>query len=317
MILKTDYWTEFERIFALDERLLAQECGWLLGQVSARVEQARRAILPPAVAAEIREAERLRGLSALAALADNTLGEDALRRLLAGELTVPPSREYLRQELVNLLRAERAIASDVPSASDALATGALLELHATLLRDLRVSGEEQPGAFRQQERAFHGWRAAPAAEIPRMLAALFAWLGELRASLRDSFADDAAFVCALLAHRHLLWIRPFSSGNGAVARLSEQSLLRQAGVPAAIASLLPQHYQLTRRAYQAQIIRPPVSQDADGALAFLRYALQGWLDGWANYSTASPNRTYLSTGRDISIYISEIKHGHLMSAYSH
>ena len=96
---------------SLDERRVATECGWLLGRVCARLEQVCRTILPPTMADELREEVRIRGIAALATLAGNTLGETALRQLLSGALEVPPSREYLRQELLNQIAAVDALAS--------------------------------------------------------------------------------------------------------------------------------------------------------------------------------------------------------------
>ena len=265
--------------YRFDAEQAAVECGWLLGQVCARVSQVCRSILPPVVAAELRADIRVRGIAALAALAGNSLGEGALRQLLAGQLKVPPSREYLRQELVNLLAAESALAAQRAGATPSLTTSSLLALHATLLRDLNIPGSAPVGALRRDEQEFNGYRGVAPADIAPLLERLSAWLEELRASLPASFGRGSDILRAILAHRYLTWIRPFPAANARVARLVEQDILRRSGVPATVALLLPIHYDLTRSAYAAQLRGQSGAQDDESIFAFLRYALQGLYDG--------------------------------------
>ena len=264
-----------------DTDQVAVACGWLLGQVCARVEQVCRSILPPVVADDLRADMRVRGIAALAALAGNTLGEGALRQLLAGQLEVPPSREYLRQELVNLLAAEEVLATQRGGATASLTTSALLALHAALLRDLNIHGSPPAGALRREEQVFNGYRGVAPADIAPLLEQMSAWLEELRAPLRASFGRGGDILRAFLAHRYLTWIRPFPAANARVARLVEQDILRRSGVPATVALLLPIHYALTRSAYAAQMHGQPSPQGAESVFAFLRYALQGLHDGLA------------------------------------
>ncbi len=265
--------------YRFDAEQAAVECGWLLGQVCARVSQVCRSILPPVVAASLRADIRVRGIAALAALAGNSLGEGALRQLLAGQLKVPPSREYLRQELVNLLAAESALAAQRAGATPSLTTSSLLALHATLLRDLNIPGSAPVGALRRDEQEFNGYRGVAPADIAPLLERLSAWLEELRAPLHASFGRGGDILRAILAHRYLTWIRPFPAANARVARLVEQDILRRSGVPATVALLLPIHYDLTRSAYAAQLRGQSGAQDDESIFAFLRYALQGLYDG--------------------------------------
>ena len=267
---------------SLDERRVATECGWLLGRVCARIEQVCRTILPPTMAEELREEVRIRGIAALATLAGNTLGETALRQLLSGALEVPPSREYLRQGLLNQIAAVAALASatHLRAAESPLTTSALLALHAALLRDLQplgMPGMALAGALRREERVFQGIPGASPVEIAPQLEELAAWLAERHDPLRDAFDDfGSGLLRAILAHRCLLWIRPFALANGRVARLVEQQLLRRTGLPAIVTLLLPIHYQLTHSAYTAQLSTPPTEESL---FAFVGYTLQGLLDG--------------------------------------
>ena len=133
------------------------------------------------------------------------------------------------------------------------------------------------GALRREERVFQGIPGTSPAEIAPQLEGLAAWLAERHDPLRDAFDDfGSGLLRALMAHRCLMWIRPFALANGRVARLVEQHLLRRAALPAIVTLLLPIHYQLTHSAYTAQLSAPPTEESL---FAFIGYALQGLLDG--------------------------------------
>ena len=250
-------------ILWVDARELAAECGWLLGRTCARIEQLCRSVLPPAVAAALREDVRIRGTLALTTLGGNTLGETVLRQLLTGQRDVPPSRQYLRQELFQQVAALEAVDGAAREGIAHLLVSALLALHDSLLRDSPLPDAAAGGVLKS--------------EAQPLLAQLARLLTELSAPLHEAFSGlGSGLVRAILAHRQLLWLRPFAAGNGRVARLVEQAILRQSGIPATASLLLPIHYQLTQSAYRARLSDPP---DEEGVLSFLRYALQGLHDG--------------------------------------
>ena len=272
--------TKFSPIYDFDIPRAAAECGWLLGQVQARAEQVKRAVLPPSVTKTLRGEVRIRGLAALALLAGNTLGEDAIRQLFAGELQVPPSRAYLRQELCNLISAEETLVA--PSAPDwgSLELSALLALHARLFRDMEesIGSDTNPGTLRRAVDDAFPQPTLPAEEIARALERLAAWVKELRRPLTNQFGSGGDILHALIIHRYLTWIQPFSVGNQRLALLVEQGVLRQAGFPATIAWSLPRHYALTHTRYRTQLRRPPLRGGEVNIRDFLVYALQGFLD---------------------------------------
>ena len=86
-----------------------------------------------------------------------------------------------------------------------------------------------------------------------------------------------AILKAIIAHLHLSWIHPFGDGNGRVARLLEFQILIGAGVPAASAHLLSNHYNLTRSEYYRQLDR--ASATGGNVVPFVSYAVRGFLDG--------------------------------------
>lgn len=292
--------------YSLGVRKVAANCGWLLGRVCARVEQVRRSILPPAVADVLRADVRIRGISALATLAGNTLGEASLRQLLTDQLEVPPSREYLRQELVNQVAAEEALGDERGQDASPLATSELLARHAALLRDLQLHGLAPAGALRREEQEFQGHRGVAPADIAPQLERLSGSLQELHEPFQAAFGLGGGILRALLAHRYLLWIRPFPIANGRVARLVEQEILRCSGVPATVSLLLPIHYLLTRTAYTAQLAAPPDTPDEASVFAFLRYALQGLHDSLAELINRMDESHLLTHwGRHVNLILGE------------
>jgi len=86
-----------------------------------------------------------------------------------------------------------------------------------------------------------------------------------------------AIVKAVLAHLYIAWIHPFGDGNGRTARLMELRILLEAGVPTPATHLLSNHYNQTRSEYYRQLRN--ASRGESGVLPFIRYAVQGFVDG--------------------------------------
>jgi len=85
-------------------------------------------------------------------------------------------------------------------------------------------------------------------------------------------------VRAVIAHLYIEWIHPFGDGNGRTGRLVEYQLLLASGfVPSPAAHLLSNHYNLTRPQYYRAL--DEARQKGTGELAFVRYAMEGFVDG--------------------------------------
>jgi Fic family protein len=84
-------------------------------------------------------------------------------------------------------------------------------------------------------------------------------------------------VKAILAHVYLAWIHPFGDGNGRTARLVEFLILISSGITSPAAHLLSNHYNQTRQEYYRQFEK--TSQSGGDLLAFIEYAVQGFVDG--------------------------------------
>jgi Fic family protein len=86
-----------------------------------------------------------------------------------------------------------------------------------------------------------------------------------------------SFFAATLGHLYLAWIHPFGDGNGRTARLLECAILaRSGGVPDVAASLLSNHYNLTRQRYYARLAE--ASRQPSGVTDFIAYAAEGFAD---------------------------------------
>ena len=81
----------------------------------------------------------------------------------------------------------------------------------------------------------------------------------------------------MIAHLYIAWIHPFGDGNGRTARLVEFLILFGSGVPDIAAHLLSNHYNITRVEYYRQL--DASSKSGGNTLPFLRYALEGFIDG--------------------------------------
>ena len=84
----------------------------LLGEAAARCDQVAQAVLPPAGARELHRLYLVKGARATTAIEGNTLSEEQIAAQLEGRLELPPSQEYLKQEVDNVLKAVNDIFAD-------------------------------------------------------------------------------------------------------------------------------------------------------------------------------------------------------------
>ena len=75
----------------------------LLGQAVAFCEQVSGAVLTPRASRELYRTYLVKGVRATTAIENNTLTEEQVGRALDGTLELPPSQEYLGQEVRNIL----------------------------------------------------------------------------------------------------------------------------------------------------------------------------------------------------------------------
>ncbi len=260
--------------FNLDLRDASVSFWTLLGDACSRCEVISGIPLMPETADRLNQVSLERGAQATTAIEGNTLSQEEVSRLRRGELSLPPSKEYLGTEVGNILRVfnEMLDLDHIPP----LDAERVKLLNAETLYGLALEEDIAPGRVRTHEVVVARYRGAPAEDCEYLLNRLCEWLDSMDIQLGHSRLA-LPIVKAIVAHLYLLWIHPFGDGNGRVARLMEYQILLSAGIPNPATHLLSNHYNDTRTEYYRRLDR--ASRDSNGVVRFLEYALQGFVDG--------------------------------------
>lgn len=250
----------------------------MLGECQSKCEHIAGVPLPPKVAQELHRLYLAKGVLGTTAIEGNTLSEQEVLDHLGGQLSLPPSREYLAQEIDNIVRGCKLIHGRVMDGSPFAINAENCELlNAIVLDKLQLAPDVLPGRIRSHSVGVFKYRGAPAEDCRQLLDRLGTWLeGEDfqgPATLTVSFA----IIRAIVAHLYLAWIHPFGDGNGRTARLVEFQILFSCGVPTSVAHLLSNHYNQTRGEYYRQLAY--ASESGGDIVRFIRYAVEGLLDG--------------------------------------
>lgn len=249
----------------------------MLGEAQSKCHHIRDAPLLPAVSRKMHEVYLAKGVAATTAIEGNTLTEEQVLQHLEGKLNVPPSKQYLQQEIQNILEACTNIAGRLfRSRPTHLCVDDILNFNRMALKDLPTEPEVQPGEIRRHSVGVLRYQGAPPEDCLYLLDRLCQWLSR---GFPPVPGNVIAFgvLKAVLAHLYLAWIHPFGDGNGRTARLVEFHLLISAGVPSAAAHLLSNHYNQTRQEYYRQL--DVASTSGGDVFPFMQYALQGFVDG--------------------------------------
>ena len=258
----------------------------LLGEAAARCEQVAQAVLPPAGARELHRLYLVKGARATTAIEGNTLSEEQIAAQLEGRLELPPSQEYLKQEVDNVLKAVHDIFADIMEGQPPVLTPDWIAgANRSLLAGLEGHLEEDvvPGEIPTRPVGVLRYRGAPREDCAFLLQRLCSWLEGDDWPVRPDRHEDriaSAILRAVFVHLYVAWIHPFGDGNGRTARLAEFMILAREGVPSPSAHLLSNHYNLTRAEYYRQLDRSSRANSGRGdPLGFLLYSLQGFVDG--------------------------------------
>lgn len=275
---------EYERAhpwltFDVDLERASYRLWLLLGEATSKSDHVRRALLRPAVAAQLQEVFLVKGALATTAIEGNTLSEDEARQVFADSLRLPPSKTYLGQEIRNILDAFDCIRDDIlPDAANANLTVEKIRLYNRMvLEDLPREEGVEPGEIRKHSVVVGRYRGAPAQDCEFLLEKLCNWLNSdafVAPEDHPELAPPLAILKAVLAHLYLTWIHPFGDCNGRTARLLEVHILLSSRFPEPVTQLLSNHYNQTRSEYYRQLDRTTT----DGPNGFLLYAVQGFVE---------------------------------------
>ena len=273
---KTHPWINFQ----LDLRQVDYTMWLQLGEAQAKCEQVKGSPLLPEVEQSLYQMFLAKGALATTAIEGNTLSEPEALQLLKGELKLPPSQEYLGQEIDNVIEACILIEERVLNAASAkLSVDTIKELNALILKDLPRNEDVYPGQIREHQVNVGYYRGAPPQDCEYLLTALCRWLNSFSAAVgianaKRKYRVAFGILKAILAHVYLAWIHPFGDGNGRTARLVEFQILLSSGAPSTAAHLLSNFYNRTRTEYYRQLHIASQS----GIVPFIKYALQGFVD---------------------------------------
>jgi Fic family protein len=276
--LESHPWITFE----VDLRRADADLWLLLGEARSKVEHLARALLKPDVASEMNMLYLAKGVHATTAIEGNTLSEAEVLELVEGRADTPPSQEYLAQEVTNIVTACNRIKDHLLAGGTAdISSDLVRQFNRDVLDGLELEGDVVPGRIRTTSVVVANYRGAPAADCEYPLCD---WLnGGTFDPPSDDWQIPFALIKAAVAHLYLAWIHPFGDGNGRTARLVELQILLAAGMPLPAAHLLSNHYNETRGQYYRELDH--ASQSGGDVLPFLRYAIQGFVDGIRNQVT--------------------------------
>jgi Fic family protein len=252
----------------------------LLGECRSKCEHIAGIPLPPDKAERMYAVYLAKGALATTAIEGNTLSEQEVLDHLEGKLKLPPSREYLAQEIDNIVTACNAIAGEIKEKRTLnLSADRIRELNRLVLNNLTQDEDVTPaGEIRRHEVTVARYRGVPAEDCLYLLEHLCEWLGGPDfVPPVEHMILPIAILKAVIAHVYLAWIHPFGDGNGRTARLVEFQILISSGVPAPAAHLLSNHYNQTRNEYYRQLDN--ASRSGGDLVPFVDYALSGFVDG--------------------------------------
>jgi len=255
---------------------------WLaLGEAVSKCEHLSRVPLRPSTARLLHEIYLAKGVAATTAIEGNTLSEAEVLQAVEGKLKVSPSREYLKQEVDNIIAACNSIGKQVADGNlPELSLNLLCSYNRQVLDKLPPQEDVVPGEFRNHSVVVGTYRGAPAEDCRYLIERLCEWLNGKDFQPPED-AQEMVMVYAILkavvGHIYFAWIHPFGDGNGRTARLLEFHVLLSAGVPSPAAHLLSNHYNQTRAEYYRQLEH--ASKSGGDTLPFLRYAIRGFVDG--------------------------------------
>ncbi|MFC8658078.1 Fic family protein [Streptomyces parvus] len=255
---------------------------WLLmGEALSKFDHLAGVPLQPQTAEELSRIFLSKGAHATTQIEGNTLSEEQVRRRVDHDLELPPSQEYLGQEIDNVVTGYNRIVDDVVERrSLALTVDRITEFNRIVLQGLTKPGDAPPGTIRTTGVTVgNHYRGAPAEDCAYLLDRLCDWLTAMRKDTLDTPLErPVAVLSAILAHLYIAWIHPFEDGNGRTARLVEYQLLLQAGAPTVAAHVLADHYNKTRNAYYWEL-RLTSERRPFQVTSLIKYALQGLVDG--------------------------------------
>jgi Fic family protein len=264
----------FQKNWRLDEETIFR-----LGQSESIIQAISSAPIKPEYRKQLLSVSLRKGARATTAIEGNTLSEEEVARVDAGE-KLPPSKEYLQIEVKNVITALNQIRAEVIAENKAFVLSCELieRFNYFVGKDLGEHFQGIPGKFRAAGHnvVVGAYRPPPGTDAAPLMIRFCEWMKETfrYEEGTQSFSDQV--LQAIVAHVYLAMIHPFGDGNGRTARLIEFYILLRAGLPDIASHILTNHYNETRQEYYRQLDRCVRERDLSG---FIHYAVLGFRDG--------------------------------------
>ena len=231
--MRTHDWTYLRThpwiTFSADLRSAPVSLWMNLGEARSKFDHISGVPLRPDVAEELHKVYLAKGVHGTTAIEGNTLTEKEIRKHMDGQLKLPLSQEYLKQEADNILTACNGIAGDLWDGKPSELTVQRIKLFNSLvLNKLDLETDETPGQIRMSSVGVGPYLGAPAGECEYLLSRLCEWLSGPDFQGEEKNTTVTAILKAILAHLYIAWIHPFGDGNGRTARLIEFQILTAA-----------------------------------------------------------------------------------------
>jgi Fic family protein len=261
--------------FGPDLRHASYKLWILLGKAIAKCDHVTGVPLKPAMQQRLLTVFLAKGALATTAIEGNTLTEEEAIQRVEGKLDLPPSKEYLGQEIDNIVEACNLIMPHSLQNKDTdICVEDIKRYNALVLKDIPLGEDVVPGQIRTHQVGVGNYRGAPPEDLDYLMERFCEWLNNFR-----GLEDKVALNILKAIHVYLAWIHPFADGNGRTARLIEYQILLTAGVPVTAAHLLSNHYNQTRSEYYRRLDSTHhQTEGQEGLLGFIEYALQGFVD---------------------------------------
>jgi len=262
--------------FQFDLRRISYKLWLKLGEAQSKSEHLAGVPLRPSTALRLHQVYLAKGAAATTAIEGNTLSEKEVLDLLEGKLKVSPTKEYLVQEVGNIIKSCNLIAKNVfDGTSSTISVEEIKQYNRLVLDKLKLEDNITPADIRTYSVGVARYKAAPFEDCEYLLTQLCDWINKDFPSA-DENKTTFGILKAVVTHLYFAWIHPFGNGNGRTARLLEFRILLEAGIPSAAAHLLSNHYNQTRQEYYRQLDN--ASKSGGDISFFIEYAVNGFVE---------------------------------------
>lgn len=250
---------------------------FLLGQCEAFVKAIKHSPILPEDYKQLLRVAMIKGAQATTAIEGNTLSEEEVKQVAEGA-KLPPSKQYLQQEVKNIIDAFNELLKEVvfDDRSQLIDGDLLKRFHRLVGRDLGEHFNAIPGRFREDFRVVGPYRCPAPEHVEVLVHNLCEWM---RQEFHFEHSEQhfwEVVIQAIVAHVYIEWIHPFGDGNGRTGRLVEFYVMLRGGNPNIASHILSNHYNQTRTEYYREL---QIANTERSLTRFIEYALRGLRDG--------------------------------------